>query len=271
MQYPDSPPSAALEARDSLVPFVAPERAKASRGAAWLAGRVARAGAVGGLIASLAGGVPYYFAVRDVLPLPWLRLAPMFVAFVIVAGAIYGAGAAYGVHALTSVLRPRRAGTRALVALAGATVGAALVGPLPGSVGVAYFGSLPYPFIGTATLAIAPFLGAALISFRLAVTTSARTEEPSGRGGRAALAALAATAVFCGLGAFAVSAVNDAAMLAAFRDVAAATSGHSDSTSGLAIVGLFAGALLGLGLGGQMGVSVALSGGPRSPSVSSPA
>jgi len=239
---------------------VAPERAKDSRGASWLAGRVARAGAIGGLVASFVAGVPYYLAIRDALPLPWLRIAPMFVAFVIVTGAVYGAGAAYGVHALVYVFRPRGGVTRALIALAGATLGAALVGPLPGSIGLAYFGSLPYPFMGTATLAIAPFVGTALTSFQLAAATG---DAPHARrGARAVLATIAATAIFCGLGALAVRTVDDATMVAAFRD-ATATAGHQDSPSGLAIVGLFVGALLGVGLGCQMGISVALSSGRR--------
>ena len=245
-----------LEPRDSLVPFVAPEGGAAGGpGAARIAWRVARAGAIGGVVASVIGGVPYYFAVRETVALPWLTIAPRFVAFVAATGAIYGAGAAIGVHAVGEIVRPATGAARALVALAGATLGAALAGALPGAFGAAYFGSLPYPFIGTATLAIAPFVGAALVSRELANATGER------RAARSFVATVAATVLFCAIGALGVGAVDDETILAAFRDGVSATSGRPDSLAGLAWVGAVAGALLGLGLGGQMGVSVALAGG----------
>ena len=256
--WSDAPPRPLLEARDSLGPVVANESAS-SRPVA-LAGRVARAGAVGGLFASLVAGVPYYLAVRDTLPLPWLRLAPLFVAFVVACGAVYAAGAAYGVRALARAFRPSGPLPRALVAVVGAALGAALVGPLPGAVGLASFGSLPYPFMGTATLAIAPSIGTALATFALAATTGDASRPRLSA--RAALATLAVTALFCALGAFAIGTLDDATVVAAFRDATTAA-GHEDSPLGLGIVGLFVGALLGVGLGCQMGLASALAGGAR--------
>jgi len=252
-----------LEPRDSLVPLVAPRGgARDERGSAWLATRVARAGALGGFLASLVVGIPYYFAVRGLLQLPWLELAPTFVAFVCAAGAMYGAGGALGMHALAAKVEPRSAAGRALVAIAGAALGAAVVGVVPGALGVAFFGSRPYPFVGTSAFAVAPFLGAAVMSLQLARASDA-VDPKRVDGARATVAAAIATAVFCALGAFGVACVDDATMLSAFRSGAEATSGQPESVAGLALVGAIAGALLGVGIGGQMGAAVALSGGPR--------
>lgn len=252
-----------LHARDSLVPFVAPEHEgpKRAPGAWELAARVASAGAWSGLVAGLVAGVPYYFAVRDAEDLPWADLAPRFFTFAVVTGAIYGAGAALGVHTLAAALHARREG--ALVAFVGASLGAALAGALPGAVGAAYFGSLPYPFVGATTLAVAPFVGAAPLCARL----TAATREGEDRDPRSGMAAVVATVLVCIVGALLVAVVDDATMLGAFRSGVAATAGRADSVVGLAIVGAIAGALLGIGLGGQVGLSVALRGSRQAPKV----
>ena len=247
MQY-SWPPPAAVETRDSLGPLVAPERAATPRSD--LAGRAARAGAAGGLVASAIAGVPYYLAVREQAALPWLQIAPLFVAFVIATGALYGAGAAYGMRAIGAALGPRGPASRAVISIGGATMGAAIIGVLPGSLGLAYFGSLPYPFVGTATLAMAPIVGTSITSWSLAASGGSR--------GRAALAALGTAALFCAIGALGVGTLDDATVVAAFRD-ATASAGHEDSPLGLGLVGLVVGALLGVVLGCQIGATVVLA------------
>jgi hypothetical protein len=253
---------------DSFEPMVASGReaplGPRERGALWLLGRAARGGAFGGLLAGVLGGVPYYLAVRadPEIDLPWAVLGPSFVMFVVATGAIYASGAALGAFVSRRVVAKRTTSgpARGAALVTGGMLGGAIVGPLPGAFGVAYFGSQPYPFMGTAMLAVAPFLGAYLTSAEVARALHAVLGVRVGFL-RALGASVAATALFGGLGFVVYLGVDDQAMLQAFRSGSTSVSGEPFSVVGLALVGTVAGVLLGLGLGGHIGCAAAIAGG----------
>jgi len=236
-------------APDSLIPTIAEERSAAITDAGAGVFHAAIAGGIGGLVAGLLGGVPYFLAYRDE-PIPWQKLASAFFTFVILTGATYAAGARGGIATLDKIMRGKRAWTP----FVGGVLGAAIVGPLPGAVGVAYFGSQPYVFMGTAMLALAPIAGAWITS-----AVIARAD----RGGShvvALAASLLATFIFGAVGAGIFLMVPDEAMLEWFRRGARAADASGEvSQLGLAFVGFEAGALLGALVGAHLGTTMFFS------------
>jgi hypothetical protein len=236
-------------APDSLIPTIAEERSMTIVDAGAGVFHAAIAGGAGGLIVGLLGGVPYFLAYRDE-DIPWQKLASAFFTFVILTGATYAAGARGGIATLDRWVRAKQWWTP----LVGGVLGAAVVGPLPGAVGVAYFGSQPYQFMGTAMLALAPIAGAWITS-----AVIARAD----RGGSiiAALgASLLATFVFGTVGAGIFFTVDDEAMLDWFRRGARAADASGEvSRLGLAFVGFQAGALLGALVGAHLGTTMLIS------------
>jgi hypothetical protein len=221
---------------DSLIPTVAEETRRASGANVFHA---AIAGAIGGLVAGLAGGVPYFLEHNDE-PLPWRKLAGAFFTYVMLAGAAYAASARLGVAILDYVR-----GTRRSNAILGGILGAALVGPAPGAVGVAYFGSQPYVFMGTAMLALAPISGVWITSASIA------TVDRRGAGTTPSVlvmlaSSLVATAIFGGLGAAIFFNIDDHSMLTWFR-------------SGASAAGVESGALLGAFVGGHVGATLTIA------------
>ncbi|HEY2366117.1 MAG TPA: hypothetical protein VGH87_07025 [Polyangiaceae bacterium] len=232
---------------DSLIPTIAEEGASAQVPAGVF--HAAIAGGVGGLVAGLLGGVPYFLAYRDE-DVPWQKLASAFFTFVILTGATYAAGARGGIATLDRLVRRKRAWTP----FVGGVLGATIVGPLPGAVGVAYFGSQPYAFMGTAVLALAPIAGAWITSAEIA-----RADRGGGLGASLG-ASLLATLIFGAVGAGIFLTVDDEAMLDWFRRGArAADASNEVSKMGLAFVGFQAGALLGALVGAHLGTTMFLS------------
>ncbi len=215
--------------------------------------QAAIAGGIGGLIAGVAGGVPYFWSNQDD-DVPWRTLAPAFFTFVAFAGAVYASGARAGTHTLE-----RGLGENAFRAIVGAIFGGALVGPAAGAVGVAYFGSQPYAFMGTSILALAPIAGAWLTS--AAIAHGERKRAGAAPSILAMLgASLAATAIFGAIVAVLVAVLDDAALLAWFRSGARAADERGEvSMMGLAFVGVQAGAVLGAFVGGHIGVTTAIA------------
>jgi hypothetical protein len=241
---------------DSLIPTIAEERAtlKTDAGGVFHA---AIAGGFGGLVAGLLGGVPYFLAYRDE-DIPWQKLASAFFTFVILTGATYAAGARGGIATLDRLARGKRAWTP----FVGGVLGASIVGPLPGAVGVAYFGSQPYVFMGTAMLALAPIAGAWITSAVIArADHGGLASGERGRGLVGALAAsLLATSIFGAVGAGIFFTVDDEAMLDWFRRGARAADAAGEvSQLGLAFVGFEAGALLGALVGAHLGTTMLIS------------
>lgn len=221
---------------DSLIPTVADETLRSPGANVFHA---CMAGAIGGLVAGLAGGIPYFLEHSDE-PLPWQKLAGAFFTYVMLAGAMYAASARAGVALLDRVR-----GVRRWNALLGGIAGAAVVGPLPGAVGVSYFGSQPYVFMGTAMLALAPISGVWITSASIA------TVDRRGAGTTPSIlvmlaASLVATAVFGGLGAAIFFNIDDHSMLTWFR-------------SGASAAGVESGALLGAFVGGHVGATLAIA------------
>ncbi len=221
---------------DSLIPTVAEETPRASGANVFHA---AIAGAIGGLVAGLAGGVPYFFEHSDE-PLPWRKLAGAFFTYVMLTGAAYAASARLGVAVLDAVRGARRSN-----AILGGVIGAALVGPAPGAVGVAYFGSQPYVFMGTAMLALAPISGVWITSASIA------TVDRRGAGTSPSVlvmlaASLVATAIFGGLGAAIFFNIDDHSMLVWLR-------------GGARAAGVESGALLGAFVGAHIGTTLAIA------------
>ena len=242
-------------ASDSLVPTIAEERA-ANRGVE--TGGVfqaAIAGGFGGLVAGLLGGVPYFLAYRDE-DVPWQKLASAFFTFVILTGATYAAGARGGVTTLDRLMpRKRSAAPRPWTPFVGGVLGAAIVGPLPGAFGVAYFGSQPYAFMGTAMLALAPIAGAWITSAIVARADRVGSSMIAMLG-----ASLLATAIFGVVGVGIFFTVDDEAMLDWFRRGARAADASGEvSKLGLAFVGFKAGALLGALVGAHLGTTMVVS------------
>jgi hypothetical protein len=239
----------AVSSHDSLVPTIAEERAAAIAEAGGGVFHAAIAGGVGGLVAGLLGGVPYFLAYRDE-PIPWQKLASAFLTFVILTGAIYAAGARGGIATLDRLARGKRIWTP----IVGGVLGAAVVGPLPGAFGVAYFGMQPYVFMGTAMLALAPIAGAWITSAEIA---------RADRGGSIVAtlgASLLATVIFGAVGAGIFLTVDDEAMLDWFRRGARAADRFGEvSQLGLAFVGFEAGALLGALVGAHLGTTMVIS------------
>ena len=237
----------AVSSHDSLIPTIAEERSAAKTDAGGVF-HAAIAGGFGGLVAGLLGGVPYFLAYRDE-PIPWQKLASAFFTFVILTGATYAAGARGGIATLDKLVR-----RRAWTPLVGGVLGAAIVGPLPGAVGVAYFGSQPYTFMGTAMLALAPIAGAWITSALIAKAD--RGASLFGSFG----ASLLATFVFGAVGAGIFLTVDDEAMLDWFRRGARAADASGEvSQLGLAFVGFEAGALLGALVGAHLGTTMFIS------------
>jgi hypothetical protein len=235
-------------AHDSLIPTIAEDRAASQHDAAGVF-HAAIAGGVGGLVAGLLGGVPYFLAYRDE-DVPWQKLASAFFTFVILTGATYAAGARGGIATLDRLTRGKRAWTP----FVGGVLGATIVGPLPGAVGVAYFGSQPYAFMGTAVLALAPIAGAWITSAEIA------RADRGGDLGATLGASLLATLIFGAVGAGIFFTVNDEAMLDWFRRGARAADASGEvSKMGLAFVGFQAGALLGALVGAHLGTTMFLS------------
>ena len=240
----------AVSSHDSLIPTIAEERPATLADAGGGVFHAAIAGGFGGLVAGLLGGVPYFLAYRDE-PIPWQKLASAFFTFVILTGAAYAAGARGGIATLDRFVRGKRAWTP----LAGGVLGASIVGPLPGAVGVAYFGSQPYQFMGTAMLALAPVAGAWITS-----AVIARADRGGGSFVAALGASLLATLVFGAVGAGIFLTVDDEAMLDWFRRGARAADASGEvSQVGLAFVGFEAGALLGALVGAHLGTTMFIS------------
>jgi hypothetical protein len=221
---------------DSLIPTVAEEMPRA-RGADVFHAFIA--GALGGFVAGLAGGVPYFLAHSDEA-LPWQKLAGAFFTYVMLAGAAYAASARAGVAVLDRIR-----GVRRVNALLGSIVGAAIVGPVPGAFGVAYFGSQPYVFMGTAMLALAPVSGIWITSASIA------TVDRRGAGASPSVlvmlaASFVATALFGGFGIAVFFNVDDHAMLEWFR-------------TGARAAGIESGALLGAFVGAHIGTTLAIA------------
>ncbi len=248
-------------AHDSLIPTIAEDRAASQHDDAAGVFHAAIAGGVGGLVAGLLGGVPYFLAYRDE-DVPWQKLASAFFTFVILTGATYAAGARGGIATLDRLTRarpnsrvPPTADPRpAWTPFVGGVLGATIVGPLPGAVGVAYFGSQPYAFMGTAVLALAPIAGAWITSAEIA-----RVDRGGGIGATLG-ASLLATLIFGAVGAGIFFTVDDEAMLDWFRRGARAADASGEvSKMGLAFVGFQAGALLGALVGAHLGTTMFLS------------
>lgn len=238
----------AVSSHDSLIPTIAEER---SATASTVGGvfHAAFAGGFGGLVAGLLGGVPYFLAYRDE-DIPWQKLASAFFTFVILTGATYAAGARGGIATLDKLL----GGKRVWTPLVGGVIGATIVGPLPGAVGVAYFGSQPYQFMGTAMLALAPIAGAWITSAVIA------RADRNGSIVASLGASLLATLVFGAVGAGIFLMVPDEAMLDWFRRGARAADASGEvSQLGLAFVGFEAGALLGALVGAHLGTTMFIS------------
>ena len=238
----------AVSSHDSLIPTIAEERSGVKPNAGGGVFHAAISGGVGGLVAGLLGGVPYFLAYRDE-DIPWQKLASAFFTFVILTGATYAAGARGGIATLDRLARRRW-----WTPFVGGVLGATIVGPLPGAFGVAYFGSQPYVFMGTAMLALAPIAGAWITS-----AVIARAD----RGGSivtALAASLLATLVFGAVGAGIFVTVDDEAMLDWFRRGARAADASGEvSQLGLAFVGFEAGALLGALVGAHLGTTMFIS------------
>jgi hypothetical protein len=239
----------AVSSHDSLIPTIAEDRAAAISNTSGGVFHAAIAGGVGGLIAGLLGGVPYFLAYRDE-DIPWQKLASAFFTFVILTGATYAAGARGGIATFDRFARGKRVWTP----LIGGVLGASIVGPLPGAVGVAYFGSQPYVFMGTAMLALAPIAGAWITSAVIArADRNASLVASLG-------ASLLATFVFGAVGAGIFFTVDDEAMLDWFRRGARAADASGEvSQLGLAFVGFQAGALLGALVGAHLGTTMFIS------------
>ncbi len=154
------------------------------------------------------------------------------IAHAAIAGAIGGLVA--GVAALDAAF-----GTRTANAF-GAVIGCALVGFVPGVIGVVYFGSQPYAFMGTAMLALAPFLAAWITSSAIA------RSDGSTRAG-ALGASFFATALFATGGVIAVYMIEDDTMLDWFR------------SGSLPLVGVIAGTILGAFIGAHLAVTLAMA------------
>lgn len=234
---------------DSLSPHIASERSP-QRSVSGGVLHAAFAGGIGGLIAGLFGGIPYFVQFRGEV-MPWRELGTAFFAFVIGAGAVYSAGARAGVRVVDHVR-----GERPSNALVGAIVGGALVGPIPGAVGVTYFGSQPYAFMGTVMLALAPFVGASVTSAMIARADRKRAGAPASRMSMLG-ASIVSSVLFGAIGTVAVFTIDDDVMLEWFR--AGARDAAGNLSLGLASVGVTAGAVLGAFIGGHCGVTVALA------------
>lgn len=231
--------------------MVAEERAAAKRPPANLF-QAAVAGAFGGVVAGLAGGIPYFLEYRDELA-SWRKIAGIFFTYVMLTGAAYAAGARAGVAAFD-----RLRGMRASTAIIGGLVGATLIGPVPGAIGVGYFGSQPYVFMGTAMFALAPVAGAWLTSAWIALADR-RAAGLAPTVVAMLLSSFATTALFGAIGAAIYFSVDDEVMLAWFRSGAHATGSGDAPIAGLAFVGVEAGALLGIFVGGHLGATLAIA------------
>jgi len=121
--------------------------------------------------------------------LDWTRLGPAIVLFVLVTGICIGTFVGLGTRWAT------RAGTRSLTRLVlGGAAGGAVGGIIPGFMGVAGFGSLHAPYLGTINIVSCVLAGATafvvLWGPRLLPRQVARTIGPARRFGLATLAAV---------------------------------------------------------------------------------
>ncbi len=221
--------------------------------------QAAMAGAGGGLLTALLGGVPYWLTYHDDsdVTLAWGEVSVVFIVFIVATGGLVCMALRAGVSAFDRFLYkgPVRS---ALSCVLGASTAAVIAGVLPGSFGTAYFGSQHAPFMGTAMLALAPLPGALLASSAIAFADR-RAAGVDVSFAKAFGLATASTLAFAAVGTILCAAVDDDSMLHAFLEGSAALSVQANSPQGLARVGAVAGAVLGFSVGSQLGVTMGLA------------
>ncbi len=213
---------------------------------------------VGGLTSALTG-IPYYLEVGDSVAMDWPREGALFFLFGCGIGAAVGAGSMVGMLLMRRLFGTAfRGPVRVMATVLGATLGVALLGTLPGSIGTAYFGAKPMPFVGLAAISVVPFAGA------LAAATFAGRAEIRDGNEEVSLSFAVASSVLAlvpiaGAGVMLALVVPDAVALAWMRSVAADFSTGPDYLGGLGALGAGMGAALGAALGLHVGLTTAIA------------
>jgi len=228
-------------------------------GPAAIVARALVVGAACGLASGALAGVPYWTTYSASVPMDWTKLAVVFFLFSLGTGACIGVGTAAGILMVDRLAtRYRGAGS----AFAGATIGGALVGTIPGAFGAAYFGGQNAPFMGTAVVAVLPFGGV------LALSALVADIDRRAAGVRPRLLTLIAYAVltlvpFVAAGVAFVAYVGDEGLLRAARGMLPSGSDRwmrgEEVTWSLAALGLAWGSVLGGALGAHVGATTALA------------
>ncbi len=190
--------------------------------------------AVGALPAAIA-----YFVRYAWMSLPWAALAAQLGTFVAVAGALYGAGIAFG----EAVAREARAGpnARAILFIACPALGGLAGGALPGAFAAEQFGRITAPYFGTMEIVVV-----AVIAFFLFGAVRLRAEGVPALRALPALALALVAPLVCALAL--ASLVPESSWL-----LDGAVLETAEGSPSLALFGAAFGALIGLVFGGLLG------------------
>ena len=117
--------------------------------------------AVAGGLTSALTGIPYYLELRGLIDMDWPREGGLFFLFGCGVGAAVGAGSMGGMAVARRWLSASHTRlARAFATILGATLGVAILGTVPGSIGTAHFGAKHAPFVGIVAITVVPFVGA---------------------------------------------------------------------------------------------------------------
>ena len=189
--------------------------------------RGAAIGAGAGLLAC-AGGVSYFLENRGIPNIDWSTVATVFVAQLVLTGALAGA-------AMTAALRFVE-GRRAPIATA---IAMAVVGAPSGAFGASYFGALHAPFMGTTVI----FAIVSVVAIALAIAIAWLEKQ---RLGRATLAALGLALPIVAIGGLCAAAMPERDVLHAFRTTSVPLLGGATGAVLAFVYGLYAGGVVGL-------------------------